>query len=166
MIRIDEIVYIGYIRRPHGKQGELACYTENTLWASNDATFLIIDRDSLFVPFRVSDWREKSEDTLIMQLDGIESEPQAAALTGAKVYMLRTDIQSEAEKLLTWQDLVGYQVADKEQCLLGIIEHIDESTINTLATLQDERMIPLHEDFIIEIDTKQRILHIKLPFAL
>jgi 16S rRNA processing protein RimM len=68
--------------------------------------------------------------------------------------------------MLTWQDLVGYEVQDQEMGVLGSIVHIDESTINTLATLTDERLIPLHEDFIIEIDETNKIIHINLPFAL
>jgi ribosomal 30S subunit maturation factor RimM len=49
---------------------------------------------------------------------------------------------------------------------LGSIAHIDESTMDTLATLTDERLIPLHEDFIIEIDETNKIIQINLPFAL
>ena len=55
---------------------------------------------------------------------------------------------------------------DQEMGVLGSIAHIDESTMNTLATLTDERLIPLHEDFIIEIDETNKIIHINLPFAL
>ena len=46
------------------------------------------------------------------------------------------------------------------------IDYIDESTINTLATLDDGRLVPLHEDFIIEIDEENRILRVHFPFAI
>lgn len=166
MIAKEEVIHIGTIRRPHGKQGEVNCQTVNTLWDDADATFIILERDNILVPYRVEEWREKNADSLIFRLVGVDSEPQAAALTGSEAYMLRSDVNSEAEQMLTWQDLVGYEVHDKEMGVLGSIADIDETTINTLATLADERLIPLHEDFIIEIDETNKILYINLPFAL
>ena len=55
-------------------------------------------------------------------------------------------------------------IGEEEQ--VGVIAYVDESTINTLATLEDGRMIPLHEDFITEIDEEARVLHVRLPFKI
>ena len=107
--------------------------------------FVFVERDGLLVPFR-------SE--------------QAIDLLGEEVFLLRKDVAEEDDGLLTWQDLVGYTICDKETGTVGIIDNIDESTINTLATLTDGRMLPLHEDFILDIDTDSRVLHLNLPFTL
>lgn len=111
--------------------------------------FIFVRRDGLFVPFR-------SE--------------QIPELIGEEMFALRTDIQEEEDGLMTWQDLVGYTVMDEEpsgqQTKIGVIASIDESTINTLATLEDGRMVPLHEDFINAIDEAAHILHVSLPFQL
>ena len=89
---------------------------------------------------------------------------------GEEIWIQRSDMTDEEEGLMTWQDLVGYTVMDEgvngEGVNVGVIAHIDESTINTLATLEDGRMLPLHEDFILEIDEDTRTLHVHLPFAL
>ncbi len=107
--------------------------------------FIFVRRDGLFVPFR-------SEDI--------------AELRGEEAFVLRSDIAEEADGLMTWQDLVGYTIEDDEAGAIGTIDEIDESTINTLATLQDGRMVPLHEDFIIEIDEEAHVLHVHFPFVL
>lgn len=106
--------------------------------------FVFVLRDGLLVPFR----SENISD-----------------LIGEEGFVLRSDVNDEEEGLLTWQDLVGYTVVDEGQ-EIGIIETVDESTINTLATLTDGRMLPLHEDFITEIDEDAQILRVRLPFAL
>ena len=89
---------------------------------------------------------------------------------GEEAFVLRSDVQEEEEGLMTWQDLVGYTVMDEEpsgqQTKIGVIASIDESTINTLATLEDGRMMPLHEDFINAIDEETHLLHVSLPFQL
>jgi ribosomal 30S subunit maturation factor RimM len=111
--------------------------------------FVFVRREGLFVPFRSENISE---------------------LMGEEAFVLRTDVQEEEDGLMTWQDLVGYRVLDQKEngewVEVGVIEDIDESTINTLATLKDGRMMPLHEDFMVDIDEAQRVLHVQLPFAL
>lgn len=106
--------------------------------------FVFVKRDGLFVPFRSEHISE---------------------LIGEEGFVLRSDVQQEDEGTLTWQDLVGYTIVDEEQTV-GIIADVDESTINTLATLEDGRMIPLHEDFILDIDEEAHVLRVHLPFVL
>lgn len=112
--------------------------------------FVFVQRDGLFVPFR-------SE--------------QIAELVGEEAFVLRSDVQEEGDGTLTWQDLVGWTILDesgesREERMVGKIASVDESTINTLAILEDERMIPLHEDFILELDEEKKILYVNLPFTL
>ncbi len=106
--------------------------------------FVFVKRDGLFVPFRSENISE---------------------LIGEEGFVLRSDVQQEDEGTLTWQDLVGYTIVDEEHTV-GVIADVDESTINTLATLEDGRMIPLHEDFILDIDEEAQILRVHLPFVL
>ena len=111
--------------------------------------FVFVRRDGLFVPFRSEDISE---------------------LMGEEGFVLRSDIQEEEDGLMTWQDLVGYTIMDQqansEWTKIGVITEVDESTINTLATLEDGRMLPLHEDFILEIDEDAHELRVNRPFAL
>lgn len=111
--------------------------------------FVFVLRNGLFVPFKTENISE---------------------LIGEEGFLLRSDLQEEEDGQLTWQDLVGYTVLDEgtegEWTTIGVIEAVDESTINTLATLEDGRMIPLHEDFILDIDEEQRVLRVHLPFSL
>lgn len=111
--------------------------------------FVFVLRDGLFVPFRTE---------------------RISELIGEEGFVLRSEMQGEEDGLLTWQDLVGYTIMDEgengEEEQVGVIAYVDESTINTLATLEDGRMIPLHEDFITEIDEEARVLHVRLPFKI
>ena len=134
MIRKDELISIGIIRRTHYK---------------DLPEFVFVLRDGLFVPFRTE---------------------RISELIGEEGFVLRSEMQDDEDGLLTWQDLVGYTIMDEgengEEEQVGVIAYVDESTINTLATLEDGRMIPLHEDFITEIDEEARVLHVRLPFKI
>ena len=111
--------------------------------------FVFVKRDGLLVPFRSEHISE---------------------LIGEEGFVLRSEIQREEDGMLTWQDLVGYTVMDEQAngdwTEVGMIDMVDESTINTLATLTDGRMLPLHEDFITDIDEEAHVLRVRLPFAL
>ena len=79
--------------------------------------------------------------------------------------MLKSDISKEEEIMPTWQSLLGYRVLDTDQGELGTITDVDETTINTLVTLNHNQLIPLHEDFIINIEPDKQLITICLPFV-
>ena len=164
MISNEDVISIGKITRTHGKRGEVQCLMENEYWDNADATFLILSIDNILVPFRVLDWRGKGSDSLIFLLDRFTDELQAQQLVGYHAYMLKSDISEENEILPTWQSLKGYRVLDTDQGELGIITDVDETTINTLITLNNNQLIPLHEDFIIDILQEKQQITICLPF--
>lgn len=164
MISNEDVISIGKITRTHGKRGEVQCLMENEYWDNADATFLILSIDNILVPFRVLDWRGKGSDSLIFQLDRFTDELQAQQLVGYHAYMLKSDLSEENEILPTWQSLKGYRVLDTDQGELGIITDVDETTINTLITLNNNQLIPLHEDFIIDIQQEKQQITICLPF--
>ncbi len=164
MITNQQVIAIGHITRTHGKRGEIQCLTSNEYWDNAQATFLILSINNILVPFRVLNWRGKGSDSLIFQLDRINDELSAQPLIGCQAYMLASDLSEEDELLPTWQSLTGYSVLDTDQGELGTIIHVDETTINTLITLDNELLIPLHEDFIIDIDQANQLLTICLPF--
>ena len=164
MITKEQVRAIGKITRTHGKRGEIQCLTSNEYWDNAEASFLILSINNIFVPFRVLDWRGKGSDSLIFQLDRIADEQSALPLIGCQAYMLTSDLSEEDEVLPTWQSLIGYRVLDTDQGELGTIIHVDETTINTLITLDNDQLIPLHEDFILNIEPDKQLLTICLPF--
>ena len=164
MITNEQVISIGRLTRTHGKRGELQCLMSNEYWDNADATFLILKLDNILVPFRVQDWRGKGSDSLIFQLDNITDEQEAQRLIGTEAFMLLSDMNLEDEVMPTWQSLVGYRVMDTDQGELGTVDQVDETTINTLITLSDGRLIPIHEDFIIDINAEDKLLTICLPF--
>ena len=164
MITNEQVISIGKLTRTHGKRGEVQCLMSNEYWDNADATFLILSINNILVPFRVLDWRGKGSDSLIFQLDRINDEQSAQQLVGCQAYMLLSDINKDDELLPTWQSLVGYSVLDTDQGELGTITDVDETTINTLITLNNTQLIPLHEDFIIDIQQEKKQITICLPF--
>ena len=105
--------------------------------------FVFVQRDGLFVPFRSSD---------------------IASLMGEEIFVLKQEMEIDEDEM-AWVDFEGWTLVDGKTTI-GKIVRVDDSTMNIFAELEDGRMIPLHEDFITEIDEDTRILHVNLPFEL
>ncbi|MBQ6723972.1 MAG: hypothetical protein IJQ84_05620 [Paludibacteraceae bacterium] len=105
--------------------------------------FVFVRRDGLFVPFRSENISE---------------------LIGEEGFVLKGDMQIDEDEM-AWVDFEGWTLQENDVSL-GKIVRVDDSTMNIFAELEDGRMIPLHEDFLVEIDEEQRVLHVQLPFAL
>ena len=154
------------MQRTHGTNGELQCHMLNTLWEDNDATFVILNVDEIFVPFRVTDWRTKGSEDVLLTLQGVSSEQQASRFIGCEAYIVRTDLQEEIEEELDFTTLTGYTLCDAAKGVLGTITAIDTSTLNTLVELDSGVLLPLHEDFISDIDADNKRLNVHLPAGL
>ena len=105
--------------------------------------FVFVQRDGLFVPFRSS---------------------EIASLMGEEIWVSKQEMEVEEDEM-AWTDFEGWTLVDGNTTL-GKIIRVDDSTMNIFAELEDGRMIPLHEDFIAQIDEDEHILHVNLPFAL
>ena len=100
-------------------------------------------RDGLFVPFRSEHISE---------------------LIGEQGYVLKGEMEIDEDEM-AWTDFEGWTLQDGHTTL-GKMVRVDDSTINVFAELEDGRMVPLHEDFIVEIDEDARVLQVQLPFEL
>jgi len=160
------LIHIGHIQRTHGTSGELQCRMRNTCWEDNDATFIILCIDEIFVPFRVTDWRTKGNEDVLLTLQGIESEQQALRFIGCEAYMLRSDLPEDTETPADLTSLTGYTLIDIEQGALGVITDIDTSTMNTLIQLDNGTLLPLHEDFVEDIDAQTKKVTVRMPEGL
>lgn len=166
MIQENELIHIGRIIRTHGTSGELQCRMLNTLWEDNDATFIILNVDEIFVPFRVTDWRTKGSEDVLLMLQGVSSEQQAMRFIGCEAYMLRSDIPADVQEQTDLTTLTGYTLCDVERGELGKITAIDTSTMNTLVQLDNGALLPLHEDFVAEVDARLSKIIIRTPDGL
>ena len=163
MISPQEIVSIGRITRLHGKKGELQCLLSNDLLYDAAPSFVILCSDGLLVPFRLSEWRDKGAESVLLSLQGVSSEEQAVRLVGSEVFLLRRDCvpaggANDDTEMLVWQDLAGYRLLDAQGEDMGRIVSVDETTANTLCKTDKDMLFPLHEDLIQRLDTDKKEL--------
>lgn len=162
MIRQEDVYKIGRLGKVHGVVGELTFLIDDDVFDRTDADYLILEVDGILVPFFIEEYRFKTDSTVLMKFDGIDTQDKARELTGCDVYFPRS--ASDDADTLSWAEIIGYQLVDSTKGTnVGRIAAIDDTTLNTLFELEDGRLIPASDELISDIDKENRIIKISLP---
>jgi 16S rRNA processing protein RimM len=166
MIRKEETIKIGYFARPHGIKGELSLVTDYDLFEDVDDPYVICEMDGIMVPFFVESYRNKSRAVILVKLEDVDSETTAKTFVNREVFYPVTHWKESLADDSSWKHLTGYMLSDKEQGELGVITYVDDTTINTLFTVDyhgKELLLPVADELVDSIDHKGRRIVMVLP---
>ena len=166
MIRKEDVYRIGQLTKPHGIKGEVAfSFTDDIFDRTDECDYLVCLMDGIMVPFFMEEYRFKSDTVALVKFEGVDTAEQARRFTNIEVYYPTRYAEESNE--LSWSYFVGFRIEDEHLGLLGEVEEIDETTINTLFIVRrpngEELLIPAQEASITDMDHKQRIIRMDLP---
>lgn len=168
---IGETFRIGTIGKPHGVRGELSFHFDDDVFDRVDADFLFVEIDGLPVPFFMEEYRFRSDEVALVKFDGIDTEDQAAGLTGCAVLFPRDLVDDDSEEgSVSKAEIIGFEVIDgADGKTVGRIAAVDDSTINTLFDVTTDGgsvLIPASHELITDIDRQARTITISIPQGL
>lgn len=171
MIQKSDITPVGTFQRTHALKGELNARLDIDGEFAGEGYPLVVEIDGLPVPFYAESVRPKGASTWLIKLDGIDSEEEARLMVNKTIYAFKDQVSEFAgEEISFLDDMKGYGMVDKNIGHIGVLEEVDDSTDNPLFVVRDddgeEILIPLHEDFIEEIDDDNKVIHLDLPAGL
>lgn len=117
-----------------------------------------IEFDGLPVPFFILDITPKGTSKAVIHLNDVVNLTDAEELTGRTIM---TDLELEDE---AFEDFTGWTVLDNGK-EVGVCTGLEPIPGNPCLTI-GEILIPLHEDFIIGVDSERRELNLDLPQGL
>ena len=167
----NNCVKVGYVQKPHGIHGELVIRFQEEFYETleeNPALFLEID--NLLVPFFISDegLRFKSGESVITQLDWVDSDKKAKDLCGLSVYVDREDV-IEFEDEMSPHALIGYQLFDQILGPIGQITEVNDFSGNVLLSVVfqgKDALVPLNDDLIVRLDEDLHEIELRIPEGL
>ena len=171
MIKRDEVFKIGVFNKPHGIKGELSFTFTDDIFDRVDCEYLICLLDGIFVPFFIEEYRFRSDTTALVKLERVDTSEQARKFTNVEVYYPKKYVEEDdSDDIPTWKYFVGFQVLDINHGNLGEIVNVDESTMNVLFAIEqedgEEILLPAHEEFILKIEKKKRVITVAVPEGL
>lgn len=171
MIAEKNLFEIGKILKPHGVKGELTVFFHEPEYMDSDCDYYFFQLEGLFVPFYIEDFHFKSNVTAQIKFRLIDSIEEATIYSNTPFYIPKELVNKTQDILLSsiWEQFTGYTVYDENRTIVGEIASVDSSTINVLFVVvkeEQELLIPATEDFILNINDKEKELHLKLPHGL
>lgn len=161
-----ETYKIGTLTRTHGIGGELSMNFTDDVWDRADADYVFLEVDGIQVPFFLEGWRFRSDSVALLKFQDIDSSEDANEYVGADVYFPHSlTPEPDEDDEYTWRHFTGWQVVDVQAGPIGIIDYVEDSTVNTIFCV-DGKLVPANEDFIERIDAKERIVYMTLPEGL
>lgn len=168
MISKDSVFPVGEVQKTHGIHGELNVRFTTDLF-DLDIPFFIFEMDRILVPFFVKSLRPKSGTTALMLLDELEKEEDSREMIGKTVYLPNEYLGRIADDEIEPEYFTGFEVFEKAAGKIGEVLEIDDSTENVLFVIQsgeNELLIPMVEEYILEIDHEKRKILMDLPEGL
>lgn len=166
MLKREDFVHYGKFLKPHGTKGEIGLQGDS-FTLGDDCDFVACDIDGILVPFFFEYCRSKNNDAVILKIERMDSADAVRFLTNRDVYIPREWVEDSDN--LTWSYFKGFKAIDTRLGAIGEIIDIDESTINTLFVVEngsEEILIPVQEEFIADINQRERIITFDLPDGL
>lgn len=162
----SEVFRIGRIGRTHGVKGEVTFSFTDDVWDRTESEYLFLRVDGILVPFFLEEYRFRSDSTALVKFLDYDTAEDVQFLVGSEVYFPHSQIPERGEdEEYTWRYFTGFTLSDERAGRIGIIDHVDDSTANILFQV-GEQFIPAAEDWIKDIDHKERTIRMTLPEGL
>ncbi len=146
------------VLKSYGIDGGVLLGLKNSIEEINLKEPVYIYFDGLPVPFFFESLSPKGAGKALAHLSGVDSLEDAEEIVGQTLWLEGADDSEEGD------DFTGWEVFDGSRSI-GVVDGIEPIPGN-LCLLVEGRLIPLHEDFIVEADPEGRKLYLNLPEGL
>jgi 16S rRNA processing protein RimM len=150
----DDLVVMGHIGVPFGVRGWVKIHTYTEYSDSLlDYSIWWIGKSGHWREIKVLDSEVHSK-SLVVHLAGCDDRDAAAALRGSEIAVPRSALPDTAENEYYWSDLVGLEVINAENQVLGKVSGLLETGANDVLVVQGERerLLPFIPQVIQTVD--------------
>jgi len=167
VISKDKCYYLGYISKTQGyKGGLIAFFDVDDTQEYSKLDHVLVELYGALTPFFIETINLKDKNFVQLKIEGIDDEVTAGELAGKELYLPLKDLPELPDDEYYLHDLVGMTVEDATSGEIGVVTQVlDYSNNPLLQIMQNEHeiLIPLIDNFVINVDKKARIVHTDVP---
>ena len=167
----EQNISVGKLGKPHGISGAFRIYMLRDLKSTNKFPkhFLVKERGSL-LPWFVTKVEWISFNEGFVWFEDITTPEKARLNSGRELFLVEKDVNTFFKKdSSSFSELIGYIAIDETAGEIGIIEEIIENPGQILLYIKNETkevLIPMVDEFIVEVNKKKKALVLNLPEGL
>jgi 16S rRNA processing protein RimM len=163
---------VGWIKSAHGISGELyiQLYAKKADWLDEVEDLFLLPKGKSS-PADLKKFSENKlkphKEGLILRSPQIKDRNLAETFKGSMVYISEDNLEAEDDDSIFLKELEGFDVIDKYDKVLGRIEDFASNGAQDLLVVRVSKektsLIPLVEDFIVEVDYDREFIRMELP---
>lgn len=164
-MKAEDCFKIGYVSKTHGLKGEVTIVMSPECPELDELKTLFIEIKQSLVPYFLEDVSEKGDKAFI-KFEDINSIEKANELKGCSLYLPKTERAKLGRGEFYNDEVVGFEVSDKELGLIGSVTEIFESGPNRFVMIDKEGkevMIPINGPFIKSVNKTKKTITVELP---
>jgi 16S rRNA processing protein RimM len=162
-------ILLGRISKVNSYDGTVTVKSEKGYFDDiNEMESVFLEIEGKLVPFFIEETEYGGAEILRIKFKYYESSEKVNEFVGCNVF-LASDISAEKDHdEIT--DLIGFSIFSQDNQLLGVITQIipnrSQWLLQVTSPLKKEILIPLHEDFLVEIKKENRSVIMNIPDGL
>lgn len=162
-------ILLGTITKAHGFEGAVTVRLEKGFIENvPEMESVFIEFEGKPVPFFITYAEYPGGDVITLKFDGIDSVQKAKEFSRCRVFLTSGEPEYNAGEDI--KDLIGFKIFSSENKKIGIIKDLTENPGQILLNVDtgDDReiLIPFHENLIVKVDKRKKIIRMDLPEGL
>lgn len=169
-MRKENCFYVGTIVSKFSFKGEVLVKLDSDnpeMYENMESVFVEIGKD--LIPFFVEKCSLHKSDLLRIQFEDVNSEQEAQSLMRCNLYLPMDFLPKLSGNKFYYHEVIGFQVEDLTYGNVGIITGVNDTTAQTLFEIKNadkQVLIPIIDEFLVEIDRKNKKIRVKTPHGL
>jgi 16S rRNA processing protein RimM len=169
-MRKEDCFYLGKIAKKFSFKGEVLAYLdtdEPQLYQNLESVF--VELNKTLVPFFIESSSLHKEKFLRVRFEDIQTEEDADEIMGSEIYLPLSMLPQLEGTQFYFHEVIGFDVLDTKHGNIGKISAINDSGAQPLFEINKngiELLIPLIDDFIIDLDRKNKTITLETPEGL
>ena len=162
---LEESFKIGFIAKTHGLKGEVTIQMTPECPDLHEFKSFFVEKNQNLIPYFLETVSLKGDKAFI-KLEDVNTIEQASALKGCSLYLPKAEREKLGRGEFYNDEVVGFEVADKEAGTIGLITEVFESGPNRFLVIDHngkEVMIPLNGPFIKSVNKSKKKISVELP---
>jgi len=166
----EDCFHLGHVAKSIGFKGQVSVLIDATNpYEYSKLESVFVEINNVLVPFFIDSISINDKGFAKIKFSGVDTEEQSKSLVKKPVHLPLTHLPKLEGNQFYFHEVVGYKVEDTTRGDIGEIVQVVELNNNPLLEIKfegKEILIPLQDEFIVEINKKDKIFKVNCPEGL
>lgn len=169
-MRKEDCFYLGKIVKKHSFKGEVVAKLdtdEPSNYSNLESIFIAFGNE--LVPFFIEKSLLQKGNQLRIAFEDIDNEEKANELMGCELYLPLTLLPKLTGNKFYYHEIINFKIIDQNIGEIGIIKRVNDQSAQAILEIDAngrEVLIPLIDDFIVEVNRKTNTIVVNTPDGL